>query len=185
LKIAPDTGEVLAKAPWNMLGYYNAPEQSADILRDGWIHTGDQGEITSDGYLKLTGRVKDSFKTAKGKYVIPSPIEAKFAANNFIEQICVVGLGLPQPIALVNLSEIGLEASESQVVESLEELLAHVNPKLESYKKVKKIIIMKEMWSVENEILTPTLKIKRNVLDRKFLEQYDSWYNEKENVIWK
>ena len=185
LKIEAETGEVLAKAPWNMLGYYNAPEQSAEVLRDGWIHTGDQGEITADGYLKLTGRVKDSFKTAKGKYVIPSPIEAKFAVNNFIEQICVVGLGLPQPIALVNLSEIGLAESDATVKASLEESLSVINAKLDSYKKVKKIIVMKEAWSVENDILTPTLKIKRNVLDKKFLERYNDWYEEKGAVIWK
>jgi long-subunit acyl-CoA synthetase (AMP-forming) len=185
LKIEPTTGEVLAKAPWNMLGYYKAPKQSAEVLRDGWIHTGDQGEITSDGYLKLTGRVKDSFKTAKGKYVIPSPIEAKFTINNFIEQICVVGLGLPQPMALVNLSEIGLAESDATVKESFEELLISINGKLDSHKKVKKIVVMKEAWSVENEILTPTLKIKRNVLDKRYLEQYNDWYEEKAVVIWK
>lgn len=183
IRIDEETGEVQTKAPWNMIGYYKAPVQSAEVLRDGWIHTGDQGEITKDGYLKLTGRVKDTFKTTKGKYVVPSPIEAKFSSN-YIEQICLIGLGIPQPMILVNLSEIGIAASKEEVEEDLNELLKSVNPKLESYQKVKKIIIIKEAWSVENGILTPTLKIKRNVLDKTYKESYDDWYAMSENVIW-
>lgn len=183
IRIDEETGEVQTKAPWNMIGYYKSPDKTAEVLVDGWIHTGDQGEITKDGYLKLTGRVKDTFKTTKGKYVVPSPIEAKFA-NNFIEQICVIGLGIPQPMALINLSEIGLEADKDEVNESLSELLKEVNSQLASYQKVKKIIIMKEPWSVDNGCLTPTMKIKRNVLDKTFKEQYDDWFAMNDAVIW-
>ncbi|MGB1121488.1 MAG: AMP-binding protein, partial [Saprospiraceae bacterium] len=91
IRIDEETGEVQMKAPWNMIGYYDAEEKTKEVLRDGWVHTGDQGEITKDGYLKLTGRVKDTFKTTKGEYIVPAPIEWKFAKNEYIEQICIVG----------------------------------------------------------------------------------------------
>ncbi|MFK7949981.1 MAG: AMP-binding protein [Saprospiraceae bacterium] len=185
IRIDEETGEVQTKAPWNMLGYYKEEEKTKEVLRDGWIHTGDQGEITKDGYLKLTGRVKDTFKTTKGKYVVPAPIEWKFAKSEFIEQICIIGLGIPQPMALVNLSEIGQEAGKATVAESFNEMLKEINPKMEPYKRVKKIIVMSEPWSVENGILTPTLKIKRNVLNQRFKDQFDDWYAEEDAVLWK
>ncbi len=185
IRIDEETGEVQTKSPWNMLGYYKAPEQTDEVLRDGWIYTGDQGEITSDGYLRLTGRVKDTFKTAKGKYVVPSPIEFKFAASNYIEQICVVGLGIPQPLALINLSEIAANVDQAEITESFESLLKTVNQSLENHEKIKKIVVITEPWSVENGILTPTLKIKRNVLDQNYKAKYDNWYEEKGIVLWK
>ena len=185
IRIAEETGEVQMKAPWNMIGYYDAEEKTKEILRDGWVHTGDQGEITKDGYLKLTGRVKDTFKTTKGEYIVPAPIEWKFAKNEYIEQICIVGLGIPQPIALVNLSEIGQAADKAEVTASFNEMLETINPTMESYNRVKKIIIMSELWSVENDILTPTLKIKRNVLNKRYRDQFDDWYAEADAVLWK
>ena len=185
IRIAEETGEVQMKAPWNMIGYYDAEEKTKEILRDGWVHTGDQGEITKDGYLKLTGRVKDTFKTTKGEYIVPAPIEWKFAKSEYIEQICIVGLGIPQPIALVNLSEIGQAADKAEVTASFNEMLETINPTMESYNRVKKIIIMSELWSVENDILTPTLKIKRNVLNKRYRDQFDDWYAEADAVLWK
>ena len=98
-RVDPDTQEIQTRCPWNMLGYYKNPEKTEEVLKDGWLHTGDQGRIDEDGYVYLTGRVKDTFKTAKGQYVVPGPLEFKFADNMDIEQICVCGLGLPQPIA--------------------------------------------------------------------------------------
>ena len=185
IRIDEETGEVQMKAPWNMIGYYDAEEKTKEVLRDGWVHTGDQGEITKDGYLKLTGRVKDTFKTTKGEYIVPAPIEWKFAKNEYIEQICIVGLGIPQPIALVNLSEIGQAADKAEVTASFNEMLETINPTMESYNRVKKIIIMSELWSVENNILTPTLKIKRNVLDKLYRDQFHDWFAEADAVLWK
>lgn len=185
IRIDEETGEVQMKAPWNMIGYYDAEEKTKEILRDGWVYTGDQGEITKDGYLKLTGRVKDTFKTTKGEYIVPAPIEWKFAKNEYIEQICIVGLGIPQPIALVNLSEIGQAADKAEVTASFNEMLETINPTMESYNRVKKIIIMSELWSVENNILTPTLKIKRNVLDKLYRDQFHDWFAEADAVLWK
>lgn len=185
VKIDSETGEVCTKSPWQMIGYYNEPEKTAEVLRDGWIHTGDQGEIAKDGHLRLTGRVKDTFKTTKGEYIIPSPIESKFVKSNLIEQICIVGLGIPQPMALVNLSEIAADFDKEEIEAEFNALLKRVNSELQSYEKVKKIVIMKEGWSVENGILTPTLKIKRNVLDKQCKGNYDDWFAEKASVIWK
>ncbi len=185
IKIDEETGEVCTKAPWQMTGYYNAPEKTAEVIRDGWIHTGDQGEITKDGHLRLTGRVKDTFKTTKGEYVVPGPIEFKFVKSNLIEQICIVGLGTPQPMALVNLSEIAADFEKGEIIEEFEALLKEANATLQNFEKVKKIIVMSEAWSVENGILTPTLKIKRNQLDKKYKDSYHEWYAEDGNVLWK
>lgn len=184
IRIDEATGEVLTKAPWNMIGYYKAEDKTKEVLRDGWIYTGDQGEVTANGYLKLTGRVKDTFKTSKGKYIVPAPIEWNFAKSEYIEQICIVGLGIPQPMALINLSEIGQDAGKAVVTEHLSELLDTVNPKMEAYKRVKKIIVMSEPWSVENEILTPTMKIKRNVLNQLYNDKFEDWYAAADTVIW-
>jgi long-subunit acyl-CoA synthetase (AMP-forming) len=185
VKIEAETGEVCTKAPWQMTGYYNEPEKTAEVIKDGWIHTGDQGEITKDGHLRLTGRVKDTFKTTKGEYIVPGPIEFKFVKSNFIEQICIVGLGVPQPMAMVNLSEIAAEFDKEEIEVEFNELLKTANAELQGYEKVKKIIVMKEAWSVENGILTPTLKIKRNQLDKKYKAAYHDWFAESANVLWK
>ncbi len=184
IKTDPGTGEVIMKNPWMMLGYYNHPEKTNEVIKDGWIHTGDQGHIDEDGYLCITGRVKDTFKSAKGKYIIPAPIEWKFSKNSFIENIAVVGLGVPQPLALINLSEIGIEENENIVTENLKEQLNEVNQNLVAYQKVNSIIIVREPWTIENKILTPTMKIKRNELNRKYQAQYDAWYEDEKNVIW-
>ena len=184
IRIDPDTGEVLAKAPWNMLGYYKAPEKSAEVLREGWLHTGDQGEISPDGHLRLTGRVSDTFKSAKGKFIAPAPIEWGFAENAFIEQICVAGLAIPQPLALVVLSESGQKTPREILLGEIRSTLEQVNAKLPKYEWVKSVVILKEPWTVENGVLTPTLKIRRNVLHQRFQEKLQAWYELNQDVIW-
>lgn len=184
VKIDPKTEEVLMKADWVMQGYYKSPKKTAEVLQDGWLHTGDQGKLDKDNYLSLTGRVKDTFKTTKGEYIIPGPIEWKFAKNNFIEQICVAGLGAPQPVAMINLSEQGLAADKEEVTAALQATLDEVNATLPNYQKVRTLVIMKESWDVENGCLTPTLKIKRNVLDQRFKNEYTPWFEDKRSIIW-
>lgn len=184
IKIAENTGEVLMRAPWVMQGYYRDPEKTAHVLRDGWLHTGDQGELDEEGYLQLTGRVSDTFKSAKGKFIIPAPIEWVFAKNNHIEQVAVVGLAIPQPLALVVLSELGRQASREEVRESLTSSLEEANQDLANYERVCAVIVMEEDWSVDNGILTPTLKIRRDVLNERYQEFYMRWYEEGEPVLW-
>lgn len=184
LIIDESTGEICMKADWVMAGYYKEPDLSVEVLRDGYLHTGDIGELDEEGYLFITGRLKDTFKTAKGKFVVPGPIEWGFALNNDIEQICVLGRNLPQPIALVVLSEIGLKKTPEQVFDSLSNTISEVIKDLVSYEKLKKAIIVREPWSIENGILTPTLKIKRNVLEKLYVDRLEEWYHHPETIIW-
>ncbi len=183
IKIDPSTQEVLMKSDWIMLGYYNEPTITANTIKDGWLHTGDMGEY-KDGTLRITGRVKDQFKTSKGEFVVPVPIESKISENTLIEQVCLVGRGLAQPVALVVLSEIGKKSPKEQVENSFKETLKSVNVQVQNWEKVDKFIISKNAWTIENGILTPTLKIKRNVLEDVFGSRLEKWASEKELVIW-
>jgi long-chain acyl-CoA synthetase len=169
--------EILIKHDALMDGYYKDEEETNKTIIDGWLHTGDEGVIDAEGFLKITGRVKDLFKTSKGKYVAPSPIEMKLSANKNIEQVCVVGTELPQPIAIIVLSERGKEKVEADLIASLETTLEVVNPKLDSHEKIHNIIVVKEDWTVENKLLTPTMKIKRNAIEKLYKENYLSWYD--------
>jgi len=169
--------EILIKHDALMDGYYKDEEETNKTIIDGWLHTGDEGVIDAEGFLKITGRVKDLFKTSKGKYIAPSPIEMKLSANKNIEQVCVVGTELPQPIAIIVLSERGKEKVEADLIASLETTLEVVNPKLDSHEKIHNIIVVKEDWTVENKLLTPTMKIKRNAIEKLYKENYLSWYD--------
>lgn len=184
LRIAPETGEVLMRAPWNMTGYFRDPEKTAEVLQDGWLHTGDQGEIDEEGFLRLTGRVTDTFKSAKGKFIVPAPIEWGFAENPLIEQICVTGRTIPQPLALVVLSERGLQAPREWVQEQLRLTLQEVNATLAKFECIKSLVILQEPWTVDNGVLTPTLKIRREVLNQRFEDRFWTWYARKEEIIW-
>ena len=141
IKIDPETKEILYKAPWNMVGYYNSPDKTAETLKDGWLHTGDQGKLDEEGYLFITGRVKDTFKTAKGKFIVPAKIEKNFETNTDIEQVCIVGLGCQQPILLVYPSEIGLAKDKDALKKSLEKSLAAVNADLPNYQRVSTLVL--------------------------------------------
>ena len=184
IKIHPETGEVLLKTPFIMMGYYKNPEKTAEVLVDGWMHSGDRGTIDEHGYLRIIGRVKDAFKTSKGSYITPNPLEEVLTANDYIEQICVAGLGIPQPIALVNLSEIGKAADRATVEVSLLESVDQLNNQRASFERISTVVIQEEMWSEGNECLTPTMKVRRGVLDDKFGGQYLGWHEQAEQVIW-
>ncbi len=184
IKIHPETNEIIMRNPWMMDGYYNDIEKTNEVVIGGWLYTGDQGHLDEDGYLCITGRVKDTFKSAKGKYIIPAPIEWKFSKNSFIENIAVVGLGIPQPLALINLSEIGIAADKNEVRENLKNNLSEINKELIAYQKINSIIVINEAWTIDNKILTPTMKIKRNELNKKYGSFYDGWYEDEDNVIW-
>ncbi|MEM9720044.1 MAG: AMP-binding protein [Bacteroidota bacterium] len=184
VKIEEGTGEICMKAPFNMIGYYKAPEKTAETIVDGWLHTGDQGKLDKDGYLYITGRVKDTFKTSKGKFIVPAPIEFQFGDNQDIEQICVLGLGLPQPIAMVVPSELGMAKSKEELEASLRGSLEQANANLPKYSKISKLIVAPEPFSVENGLLTPTLKVKRNVMNEQYRGKFDEWYERQEAVVW-
>lgn len=179
-----EQNEILIKHDALMLGYYKEEKMTAKTIKNGWLYTGDEGSIDIDGFLKITGRVKDLFKSSKGKYVAPSPIEMKLSANKNIENVCVVGDGLPQPIALVVLSEYGKGRSKEDVTTSLAKTLSVVNPKLDNHEKVKRLVVLQDKWTIENKFLTPTMKVKRNFVEKMHKMKYEFWYEKAEYVIW-
>jgi long-chain acyl-CoA synthetase len=128
--------------------------------------------------------VKEMYKTSKGEYVAPAQIEFGFADNNLIEQVCVVGQSLPQPIALVVLSDLGKSLDKEAVTQSLSSTLSELNPKLKSYERVQRVVILREPWTVDNNKLTPTMKIKRNVVEKEFADNFEPWYEKPETIIW-
>ena len=183
VKIAKD-GEILCKGPNIMMGYYKDLEKTAEVMTDDYFHTGDIGEFDHDGYLTITGRIKDQFKTDKGKYISPAPIELEFLKNNDIEQICVVGTGIPQPIALIVPSAIGRNKEKYELNDSLLMTMNLINPDLHTNEKISKIVIMKEEWSVDNGLMTPTLKVKRNRVEGNHNHMYDEWFKNNDQIVY-
>jgi long-chain acyl-CoA synthetase len=183
-KLSPE-GEICIKSDVLMKGYYKEPELTAEMFdEEGFLKTGDIGEYDHDGYLFITGRVKDQFKTDKGKYISPSPIELELLKNNDIEQICLVGMGIPQPIALVIISESAKAKAREEVEAGFLRTIAQVNGHLDKHEKVEKVVVMKEEWSVDNGLLTPTLKVKRNQVEKIHMSMYKEWFEREEKVIY-
>ena len=179
-----DENEILIKHEAVMAGYYKEPEKTAEVFTaDGFLKTGDEGFIDNEGFLKITGRVKDLFKTSKGKYVAPSPIEMKILSNTDIEQVCVIGSGLPQPLAITTLSAKSNKKSWEEINTALKETLRHINIALDPHEKVYKIVVVRDEWTVENNLLTPSFKIKRNQIEKKYAAFYSEWYNGSSTVI--
>ena len=182
-RIDPETGEIQMKANYNSWGYYKEEQLTKELFEDGWLKTGDMGEIDSKGFLSIIGRVKDNFKTAKGHYVSPAPIENSLAADSLIEQCCVVGINLPQPIALLILSIEGKKLDTNTLISSLESVRNTANPQFKKYEHISKMIVLKEDWTIENNCLTPTLKIKRPIIEKKYLASFETWNNQTETII--
>ena len=183
LKIDEETGEILMKGPFIMKGYYKNEELTNTTLRGGWLHTGDKGFLDEDNYLHITGRVADSFKTSKGEYIEPLTLEQYFVNINEIEEVCVVGLGIAQPLCLIQLSEIGKNTSREVISKMLTDRLAEVNSDLVNYKKISTLIIVKDEWTQQNGIVGPTQKLKRGAIEDKYSKDYLNWHNLNEEVI--
>ena len=174
-----ENGEILIRHKGMMIGYFKDPETTAAVFtQDGFLKTGDLGAIDHEGFLAITGRVKDQFKTDKAKFIAPAKIEMMLLANADIDQVCVVGTGIPQPIALVVLSAAAKTKPKEEIIRSLTKTIGEVNPSLEDYECLKKVLVMKEPWTIENNLLTPTLKVKRNVLEGIYVSRYPQWYAE-------
>ncbi len=185
-----DSGEILVRSPSNMLGYYKEPEKTREALdEDGWLHTGDVGAIDAAGRLRITGRIKEIFKTSKGKYVVPAPIENRLLANPYIEQICVTGASLPQPLGVVVLSDAARQQLQDakfkiSLEKQLELLLEETIKQFEKHESLQCLAIVAEQWNVENNFMTPTLKIKRNEIDSFYAGKFETWFNSGARVIW-
>lgn len=184
-RIDSETQEIQMRAPYLSSGYYKEPKLTKELFtKDGWLKTGDQGRLDEENFLSIVGRVKDNFKTAKGHYVAPAPIENKLNTHEYIEQVCVVGVNLPQPIALVVLSAHAKSKEASEINQTLLELKQDINPILKNYEHLKKMIVVQEDWTIENECLTPTMKIKRPSIEKKYEANFESWYASEETIIY-
>lgn len=182
LKIAEDE-EIMVHSKGMFSGYYKNPEATKKTFdSEGWLHTGDIGSIDADGYLTIQGRKKDTFKTAKGKFVAPVPIEKKLYEYSRVEMMCLVGLGMPAPILLAVPHQFP-NFDKERYQRRAERVIKRMNQDLESHEKIKGVLMVKEPWSIENGILTPTLKIKRHVLEKKYHDVGVNWPKDK-IVVW-
>lgn len=182
--------EVLLKSPGQMVGYYKRPDLNAEVFTaDGFFRTGDKGERNADGVLKLTGRVKELFKTAKGKYVAPAPIENMLNAHPMLEMSMVSGVGQVSAYAMVVLNEtlrprMGAEEVRAEVERELTQLLKDVNHQLADYEQLRMLVVAPEPWSIENGFLTPTMKIRRGRIEGAVSDRMTQWYSSKGAVYW-
>ena len=189
-RLDPISSEIQMKAPCLMLGYYKEPELTQQTMTaDGWLKTGDKGALDAEGNLKITGRVKDLFKTNKGKYVAPAPIEDKLVMHNAIEACCVTGANLGQPLALAMLNadaikKAGTPEGKAELETSLTAHIKAINTTLDPHEQLDCIVVTAEAWTVENDLITPTFKVKRNRIEDLFAKNYDTWVGMRKKVIW-
>ncbi|HTX39752.1 MAG TPA: AMP-binding protein [Bryobacteraceae bacterium] len=182
--------ELLIRSPMNMTGYYKDPEGTrACFTTDGFFRTGDLARIEPDGQLRIIGRVKEQFKTSKGKYVMPTPIESQLLAHPVVDACCLMGAGLPRPFAVVLLAEearkVTAHPSERAAVEqTLLDLMNTVNTQLDPHEQLGFVAVAQGPWTVGNGFVTPTLKIKRNVLERRYQPCIDDWMRQNRAVVW-
>lgn len=194
VKIAED-GEILCKGPNIMMGYYKDPEKTAEALQDGYFHTGDIGEIDSEGFLKITDRKKEMFKTSGGKYIAPQLIENAMKQSRFIEQIMVIGEGEKMPAAFIQpnfefvkewakIHKITLGNSEkdistnAQVIKRIDEEVETINEKFGHWEKIKRFELTPDVWSIDGGQLTPTLKLKRKIIKEIYKDLYAKIYGQ-------
>ncbi len=189
-RLDPANGEIQMKAPCLMLGYYKEPELTKQAFTDdGWLHTGDKGRLDEEGNLVITGRVKDLFKTSKGKYVAPAPIEDRLVMHNALEACCVSGANLGQPLALAMLNPDAAAKAKSaegraELEASLKAHLAQINEQLDPHEQLDCLVVMTEAWTVDNDLITPTFKVKRNRIEDLFANHYEQWVGARKKVIW-
>ena len=189
VRISPE-GEIQIKSPGQMVGYYKRPDLDAEVFTaDGFFKTGDQGERRPDGQLKITGRLKELFKTGKGKYVAPAPIENTLNNHPMIESSMVSGVGQSASYGLIVLSEemrpkLKDPAVREEVNAAMAVLLKETNKGLADYEQMKMLVIAKEPWSIENGCLTPTMKIKRGKIEADVAPKVDAWFEGKDKVLW-
>jgi long-subunit acyl-CoA synthetase (AMP-forming) len=189
-RISPE-GEVLVKSPSTMLGYFKAPELTAEVMtQDGFLKTGDRGEIDEQGRLRITGRVKELFKTSKGKYVAPAPIENKLLLHPDVEQACVSGANMPQPFGLVVLTPQARDqvkngdGARAALEAKLAEHLKAVNQELDQHEQLETVVVIPDEWTIENGMLTPTMKLKRGEVESRYAARVEEWYGKRQPVIW-
>ena len=192
VKIAED-GEILCKGPNVMMGYYKDAEKTNEVIKQGYFHTGDIGEFDKDGFLKITDRKKEMFKTSGGKYVAPQLLENQFKQSRFIEQVMVVGDGEKMPAALIqpnfefiqewakrhNLSLGDTNeaiVANQKVIDRIQKEIETHNAKFGKWEQVKRFELTPDLWTIEDGHLTPTMKMKRKIIKEKYISLYNKIY---------
>jgi len=189
-RIDPGNDEIQVTSPGLMLGYYKEPEQTrAALTDDGWLRTGDKGVLDAEGGLRISGRVKDLFKTSKGKYVTPAPIEDKLVMHTAVEACCVTGANLGQPLGIVMLNmeaaQRAIDAAERGALEaSLAAHLQSINALLDPHERLDCLVVVTQPWTVESGLITPTFKVRRNRIEDVYAPHYERWTVERRTVIW-
>ncbi|MDH3440002.1 MAG: AMP-binding protein [Gammaproteobacteria bacterium] len=163
-------GELVLKADGLSPGYYKRPEKTAELWQDGWLHTGDKASIDEDGFVFLSGRVKEYFKTIHGKFVSPAPIESDFAACPAVEQLCLLGRGYSKTVMVCVLSDAAADEDRTEVEKSLLQHVAAVNETVYHHARIGAVVVTAEPWTIDNGVLTPTLKIRRGQVEDRFGE---------------
>lgn len=190
VKLSPES-EILVRSPGDMAGYFKDSELTRQsYTEDGFLRTGDRGELDEEGRLRITGRIKELFKTSKGKYVAPTPIENALNAEALVELSCVSGSGQPQPFALVLLAEElrrGLAegtCERAPLDARLTRLLATVNEGLEPHERLAFLVVVADAWQIDDGLLTPTLKLRRDAIEARYAAAVAGWYAAGQAVIW-
>jgi long-chain acyl-CoA synthetase len=189
-RIDATSGEIQMRSQALMQGYYKEPEKSREAFTDdGWLKTGDKGSIDGQGLLRITGRVKDLFKTGKGKYVAPAPIEDKLVMHEAVEACVVTGANLGQPLGIVMLNAEFITrtsdpANRSALEESLASHIKSINATLDPHERLQCLVVVTTAWTVDNDIITPTFKVKRNRIEDLYAKNYEAWEASGRTVIW-
>ena len=185
-----DQGEILVKSPGNMVGYFKAPELTAEAFtEDGFLRTGDQGEMDEEGRLRITGRVKELFKTSKGKYVAPAPIENLLNDDPNVELCLVGGSGMPSTHGVLQVAEdlaprLGDPDVRARLTAEFEALLDKVNGQLVNYERLGFLVVAKDRWTIAAGQLTPTMKIRRPIIEKMYTAKHEAWHDLGQKVIW-
>ena len=168
-----------------MDGYHKQEELSAQAVQDDWFRTGDLGEIDEDGYLTITGRVKDIFKTSKGKYVSPVPLEKQLTGELEADHLCVLGANLPYPVVVAVVLSAWSDSFKKSYTKHVKQCLEALNKTLEKHEQIKGMLIVNEDWTVENELITPTLKLRRQKVEQRYEQELASIFDTKNTVVWR
>ncbi len=178
------SGEVLLRNPAMMDGYYKQPDLTAQTIdEDGWLHTGDLGEVDEQGYLYITGRVKDIFKTSKGKYIAPSPIEEKLQSLLAVDHVILMGNGFSQPFVVVSTHETSHAEDPSDLMTNSQQAMDQLNTELEPHERISHVFVSNLPWGPDNGLLTPTLKMKRTVIEKQYQKQAEQLMEASEEQV--
>ncbi|NVO06234.1 MAG: AMP-binding protein, partial [Rhodoferax sp.] len=187
-RIDPATDEVQVLSPGATLGYYREPQLTQELFTpDGWLRTGDTGVIDAHGCLRIVGRIKDNFKSSKGKYVAPAPIEHKLSQHPAVESCMVIGGNLPQPIAVVVLSDAArasLPGARAQLGAAFEAHLQGLNATLDAHERLDCLVLTTQPWTVESGMLTPTMKARRPRIEAHYAPSLAEWSHAGKRVLW-